>query len=455
MNTQYWLPQSYYPSESSEVYQSYQHQPQGANAWMQDIRASNQFEPTFVEQHSHEIKSNFPGFQKGSMRQNHGWDSSSDFILQEGFEGPASTRSKKSIESHVHECYDNEDSFLLPIAPCNGDVVRYTPEHCYPFPTRGITASQPEPRQTQTQTHFQVSLEQHDLVDLSDSLGTLSWSNQSSSTLSPCFSVPADDQDPFTQFPVNEAHWEAYETHRPEQIFSGSLETSQSSHKESGTDSWLSRNEEASEQLDINLGSEAFGDLTFPTCSPLTQATNSGFDMLFPPRYPAESVEDAMGEFLLSPSEKPVQRSALIVPIPNNGASLADTSPPDVELIPQEQVIKNADDLYVPRWIRGQGKNREAWCGTCDRWFSLKRSAYWYHQNFSHGIHRGGYRYPQPIEIRRTMMQKAWDGLCGSCERWIPLGSSNKTDTSWYRHVYKVGLLFRQPLCRCGFAWLT
>ncbi|KAF1344092.1 hypothetical protein BDV97DRAFT_274326, partial [Delphinella strobiligena] len=109
----------------------------------------------------------------------------------------------------------------------------------------------------------------------------------------------------------------------------------------------------------------------------------------------------------------------------------------DVELIPQEQVIKNADDLYVPRWIRGQGKNREAWCGTCDRWFSLKRSAYWYHQNFSHGIHRGGYRYPQPIEIRRTMMQKAWDGLCGSCERWIPLGSSNKTDTSWYRHVYK------------------
>lgn len=438
MNTQYWLPKSYYSQESPEVYASYHHQSQGADAWMQNVRASNQLGSTFVQQHSLEPESDFSGSQNGSMRQAHGWDSSSDFMLQQCFEESPLTTRKTTVESHGHEFYDNEDSFLLPIAPWNGDIAQYTPEHCYPFPDRCVVTSQPERWQTQTQSQFQASPEQHDLVDLSDSLGTLSWSGQSSSTLSPCFSVPGNNQDTFTQFPVNEAHWEAYETQQPERIFSGSLETSHTVHTGRETNSWVYRNEEGSEQFDINLGSEAFSDFTFPTYSPSTQATGSGFDVLQSPRSSAESVEDTMRDSLLSQSEKLSQRSASIVPITNDGEPLEATSHPDVELIPQEQVIKNADDLYVPRWIRGQGKNREAWCGTCDRWFSLKRSAYWYHQNFSHGIHRGGYRYPQPIEIRSTMMETAWDGLCGSCERWIPLGSSNKTDTSWYRHVYKV-----------------
>ena len=33
-------------------------------------------------------------------------------------------------------------------------------------------------------------------------------------------------------------------------------------------------------------------------------------------------------------------------------------------------------DLYTPRWIRGEGANREGWCGFCSSWYKRKDSAY-------------------------------------------------------------------------------
>ena len=34
-------------------------------------------------------------------------------------------------------------------------------------------------------------------------------------------------------------------------------------------------------------------------------------------------------------------------------------------------------DLYTSSWIRGEGTEREAWCGYCSKWLRLKDSTYW------------------------------------------------------------------------------
>lgn len=121
------------------------------------------------------------------------------------------------------------------------------------------------------------------------------------------------------------------------------------------------------------------------------------------------------------------------------GPSDADMNPTDIRLLPQRQKIKDPQNMYLPCWIRGHGKQREAWCGLCSRWLSLKRSTYWYHQNFIHGITAAGRRFPAPAQLRPSSLNsKATEGLCATCNKWIPLGSNSKIKTSWYRHAYRV-----------------
>ena len=74
-----------------------------------------------------------------------------------------------------------------------------------------------------------------------------------------------------------------------------------------------------------------------------------------------------------------------------------DMNPLSAGLLPQRQEIKQPENLYLPRWVLGYGKDREAWCG-CGRWLSLKRSTYWYHKNFTHGISVKGTRFPMPAQ---------------------------------------------------------
>jgi len=56
-----------------------------------------------------------------------------------------------------------------------------------------------------------------------------------------------------------------------------------------------------------------------------------------------------------------------------------DMNPKDQTMMPQRRNLKDPNHLYMPRWIRGDGKQREGWCGACrpGKWLSLKRSTYW------------------------------------------------------------------------------
>ena len=154
---------------------------------------------------------------------------------------------------------------------------------------------------------------------------------------------------------------------------------------------------------------------------------------------------------------------------------IKDMTPDDPEMIPHKQNLRFENDLYTPRWVRGHGNKREGWCGICKpgRWLVLKNSAYWYDKSFSHGVSAvTGKAFEGPREIRRIKKMKSedigggnkwgtgvdggetgqvltqrvaskttttWEGLCGTCNEWIPLVSSKKKGTTWFRHAYKVG----------------
>lgn len=119
-----------------------------------------------------------------------------------------------------------------------------------------------------------------------------------------------------------------------------------------------------------------------------------------------------------------------------------DMNPSDPNLIPYEQDLRFEGDLYTPKWVRGHGNKREGWCGICKpgRWLVLKNSAFWYDKSFTHGISAAtGCPFEEPLDTRRMDGNPdVWEGLCGSCNEWIPLVSSKKKGTTWFRHAYKV-----------------
>ncbi|KAL7921933.1 hypothetical protein ACQKWADRAFT_321023 [Trichoderma austrokoningii] len=118
-----------------------------------------------------------------------------------------------------------------------------------------------------------------------------------------------------------------------------------------------------------------------------------------------------------------------------------DMNPSDPEMVPYEQELRFENDLYTPRWVRGHGNKREGWCGICKpgRWLVLKNSAFWYDKSFSHGISAAtGTPFQEPLDSRRMNGNPdIWEGLCGSCNEWVPLVSSKKKGTTWFRHAYK------------------
>lgn len=113
----------------------------------------------------------------------------------------------------------------------------------------------------------------------------------------------------------------------------------------------------------------------------------------------------------------------------------------DAALIPRKQELRFEDDLYTPKWVRGHGSKREGWCGICKpgRWLLLKNSAFWYDKSFSHGVCAAtGRAFDLPQQTRRMEGNPdIWEGLCGRCGNWIPLVSSKKQGTTWFRHCYQ------------------
>lgn len=121
-----------------------------------------------------------------------------------------------------------------------------------------------------------------------------------------------------------------------------------------------------------------------------------------------------------------------------------DMNPADASLSPYEQDMRFEGDLYTPKWVRGHGNKREGWCGICKpgRWLVLKNSAFWYDKSFTHGISAAtGSPFEEPLDTRRMDGNPdVWEGLCSSCNDWVPLVSSKKKGTTWFRHAYKVNL---------------
>ncbi|KAF2403566.1 hypothetical protein EJ06DRAFT_470820, partial [Trichodelitschia bisporula] len=119
----------------------------------------------------------------------------------------------------------------------------------------------------------------------------------------------------------------------------------------------------------------------------------------------------------------------------------SDMHPSDADLTPHEQDLRFTGDLYTPKWVRGHGNKREGWCGLCKpgRWLVLKNSAFWYDKSFTHGVSAAtGAAFAGPRETRRTEGNlDVWEGLCGGCGDWVPLVSSKKKGTTWFRHAYK------------------
>jgi hypothetical protein len=132
-----------------------------------------------------------------------------------------------------------------------------------------------------------------------------------------------------------------------------------------------------------------------------------------------------------------------------------DMNPSDPEMVPYEQELRFENDLYTPRWVRGHGNKREGWCGICKpgRWLVLKNSAFWYDKSFSHGISAAtGTPFQEPLDSRRMNGNPdIWEGLCGSCNEWVPLVSSKKKGTTWFRHAYKVSVV---PQRKLFVSWL-
>jgi hypothetical protein len=115
--------------------------------------------------------------------------------------------------------------------------------------------------------------------------------------------------------------------------------------------------------------------------------------------------------------------------------------PDDHDLKPREQEVRFDGDFYTPRWVRGHGNKREGWCGLCKpgRWLVLKNSAFWYDKSFAHGISAAsGLPFHEPREMRKMDGNPdVWEGLCHSCNDWVPLVSNKKKGTTWFRHAYK------------------
>lgn len=103
------------------------------------------------------------------------------------------------------------------------------------------------------------------------------------------------------------------------------------------------------------------------------------------------------------------------------------------------QNSKNVDkEIYRPKHVRGHGIHREGYCESCNQWFKLKTSSYWYHMNYKHGINSKGKKYPEPQ--LREVCQKI-ESYCSFCNQWIYLCTINGRKSikyTWYKHFQKI-----------------
>ncbi|PWN88447.1 hypothetical protein FA10DRAFT_233077, partial [Acaromyces ingoldii] len=109
----------------------------------------------------------------------------------------------------------------------------------------------------------------------------------------------------------------------------------------------------------------------------------------------------------------------------------------------QEEKMRSSNDLYTPRWVRGDGTAREAWCSLCEpgKWMQLKTSQYWYHVRGTHGVNSvTGKIYDPPLQLRCYDDAAGTTlGLCGECNKWVAICTAKRKRTfaAWFKHAHK------------------
>ena len=122
------------------------------------------------------------------------------------------------------------------------------------------------------------------------------------------------------------------------------------------------------------------------------------------------------------------------------------------------------NDLYSPLYVHNEGtKNREGWCGYCQRWLPLRESSYNYDKKYTHGICPStGRPFETPVEMKTSFGRRngkvntkiaRCEGLCRSCGEWIRLGGRSGPANSWWRHAFQVLPTFRHVLTSAQILW--
>ena len=117
--------------------------------------------------------------------------------------------------------------------------------------------------------------------------------------------------------------------------------------------------------------------------------------------------------------------------------------------ITSKKIAIAPNDLYSPLFVRNEGtKNREGWCGYCQRWLPLRESSFNYDKKYTHGICPStGRPFEKPVEMKTSFGRRngkvntkvaRCEGLCGNCREWIRLGGRSGPANSWWRHAFQV-----------------
>ncbi|SPO29878.1 uncharacterized protein UTRI_06152_B [Ustilago trichophora] len=108
----------------------------------------------------------------------------------------------------------------------------------------------------------------------------------------------------------------------------------------------------------------------------------------------------------------------------------------------QTDKLRFAGDLYTPRWVRGSGNAREAWCDRCEsgNWLQLKNSQYWYDQVHKHGISSvSGLRFTAPTHLKvYADAAGTVEGKCHQCKEWVLICTAKRRRNfaAFFKHAH-------------------
>ncbi|KAJ9476054.1 hypothetical protein PHBOTO_006131 [Pseudozyma hubeiensis] len=108
----------------------------------------------------------------------------------------------------------------------------------------------------------------------------------------------------------------------------------------------------------------------------------------------------------------------------------------------QTDKLRFPGDLYTPRWVRGSGNAREAWCDRCEsgNWLQLKNSQYWYDQVHKHGISSvSGLRFTAPTHLKvYADAAGTVEAKCHQCKEWVLICTAKRRRNfaAFFKHAH-------------------